>query len=79
MVKEMRVPSSSNSSSRSGQLIGYDSKRDRTRMRTNSDGLDLDAFLDVSAGGIFRFLVSEHRLAAECVDEGGPAWMRGMG
>jgi len=48
-------------------------------MRTNSDGLDLDAFLDVSAGGIVRFLVSEHRLAAECVDEGGPAWMRGMG
>lgn len=43
-------------------------------IRTNCHGLDLDAVLDVGAVGVIRVLVADHRLSAESVDEGGPAW-----
>lgn len=42
-------------------------------MRTDGDGLDLNALLNVGGGGIVGVLVREHGLATECVDEGGPA------
>lgn len=43
-------------------------------MRTNGDRLDPDTLLDVGAGRVVRVLVRENGLAAEGVDEGGPAW-----
>lgn len=43
-------------------------------MRTDGDGLDLDALLDVSGGRVVRLLMAENGFAAEGVDEGGPAW-----
>lgn len=43
--------------------------------RTDGDGLDLDALLDMGAVGIVGVLVGEDALAAEGVDEGGPAWV----
>jgi NCAIR mutase (PurE)-related protein len=39
------------------------------RRRTDCDGLDLDALLDVGSAGVVRLLVLEDRLAAESVDE----------
>jgi hypothetical protein len=42
-------------------------------IRTNGDGLDLDAILDVGTIGIVRLLVRQDALAAEGVDEGGSA------
>jgi len=41
--------------------------------RTDSDGLDLDALLDVGRVGVIRVLVLEDLLSAERVHEGGPA------
>lgn len=43
-------------------------------IRTNCHGLDLDAVLDMGAVGVIGVLVADHRLSAESVDEGGPAW-----
>lgn len=43
-------------------------------IRTNGHGLDLDAVLDMGAVGVIGVLVADHRLSAESVDEGGPAW-----
>ena len=40
-------------------------------MRTDGDGLDLDALLNMSGGGVVGLLVAEDGLAAEGVDEGG--------
>jgi len=45
-------------------------------MHTDGDGLNLDALLDVGGGGVIGFLVGEDALAAERVDEGGPACLR---
>lgn len=42
-------------------------------MRTDSDGLDLDTLLDMGAVGVVGFLVAEHGLTAQRVDEGRPA------
>jgi hypothetical protein len=42
-------------------------------LRTDGDGLDLDAFLDMGSAGVVGLLVRENGLAAESVDEGGPA------
>lgn len=42
--------------------------------RTNCDGLDLDALLDVGGRGIIGVLMGENLFAAEGVDEGGTAW-----
>ena len=42
-------------------------------MRTDSDGLDLNTLLDMGAVGVIRLLVRQNALAAQCVDEGGPA------
>lgn len=42
-------------------------------IRTDSHGLDLDAFLDMGAVGVVGVLVADHRLSTEGVDEGGPA------
>lgn len=47
--------------------------RQRT-LRTNGDGLDFDAILDVGHGGVVGVLVVEDALAAEGVDEGCAAW-----
>lgn len=43
-------------------------------MRTDGDGLDLDTLLDMRSRRVVGLLVGEHRLAAERVDEGGPAY-----
>lgn len=81
MVKEIRVPSSSNSSSARCQvMIGNKSRwGDGVYKHTDCDGLDLDAVLDVSTVGVIGLLVREHRLAAQGVDEGGSAWRRRQG
>lgn len=75
MVSEIRVPSSSSSSS--NQVVSSCQKRDwgvcGSSSRTDGKGLDLDALLDVRVGSIVGFLVLEDRLAAEGVDKGGPA------
>lgn len=71
MVREIRVPSSSNSSSDEErrvsiheQLSGGDSQL------THGDGLDADALLDVSVGSIIGILALQNLLSAESVDEG---------
>lgn len=43
-------------------------------IHTDGHGLDLDAVLDMGAVGVVGVLVADHRLAAEGVDESGPAW-----
>lgn len=45
-------------------------------MRTNGNGLDLNALLDVGRASIIGLLVREHRLSAERVDEGSTAWSK---
>ena len=40
-------------------------------MRTDGDGLDLDALLNMSGGSVVGLLVAEDGFAAEGVDEGG--------
>ena len=76
MVSEMRVPSSSSSSSvghvRNPWVQGPG--RISARKHTDGEGLDLDAVLDVRGRRIVRLLVGQDRLAAERVHEGGPAW-----
>lgn len=75
MVSEMRVPSSSSSSS-NGAVSGCPAKEwgvSSSTSRTNRKRLDLDALFDVRVGSIVGFLMLEDRLAAERVDEGGPA------
>ena len=42
-------------------------------LHTDSDGLDLDAFLDMRGGWIIDLLVSKNLLAAEGVYKGGSA------
>lgn len=42
-------------------------------MRTNCDGLDLDAILNVGIGSVICIFVLEDRLAAESVHESGSA------
>lgn len=44
--------------------------------RTDCDGLNLDAVLDVGIVGIIGVLVLEDVLTAEGVDKGGAAWVR---
>lgn len=46
------------------------------RLRTDGDGLDLDAFLDVGGGRVVGLLMTEDSLVAEGVDEGGPSCRR---
>jgi hypothetical protein len=70
MVSEMRVPSSS--SSERCQLEALVCTL--PRLRTDCDGLDLDALLDVGGAGVVRLLVLKDRLAAEGVDERCAAW-----
>jgi hypothetical protein len=43
-------------------------------VHTDSDGFDLDTFLNVGAGSVVGALVGEDSLAAERVDEGRTAW-----
>lgn len=75
MVREIRVPSSSSSSSaRPGQLSLVPLGVEVVLIHTDGHGLDLDAVLDMGAVGVVGVLVADHRLAAEGVDEGGPAW-----
>lgn len=75
MVSEIRVPSSSSSSS-DGAISETHTKNQSMcspKSRTNRKGLDLDALLNVRVGSIVGFLMLENRLAAERVDEGGSA------
>lgn len=69
MVKEMRVPSSSSSSSDLSRQPDVNIREPQAPSRTNSDGLDLDAILDVNIGGIVRVLVLEDIFATERVDK----------
>lgn len=48
-----------------------------SRQRTDCDGLDLDALLNMCSCWVVDLLVSEHLLAAKGVDEGCPASTRG--
>lgn len=70
MVKEMRVPSSSNSSSRKGENQKVFFVLQVVGVLTNGDRLDLDTILDVSNGSIVGILVGQDALAAESVYEG---------
>ena len=47
------------------------------RRRTDGDGLDLDALLEMCRRRVVRLFVCEDLLAAERVDKGGPAGTRG--
>lgn len=44
------------------------------KTRTDSDGLDLDAILNMRAARIIGLLVIEYGLSAESVDKGGSAY-----
>jgi hypothetical protein len=74
IVREMRVPSSSSSSS--VQDISICPRLEalaETARHTDSDGLDLDTLLGSSIADIVALLVLEDVLAAERVDECGSA------
>ncbi len=45
-------------------------------MRTDGDGLNLDALLNMGGGSVVGLLVAEDGLAAESVDEGGATWRK---
>ena len=79
MVKEMRVPSSSSSSS-AGESAAERrrSLANASGARTDSDWLDLDALLNMSAIWVVGVLVAEHGLTAQGVDEGCPTCKRGI-
>jgi hypothetical protein len=62
MVKEMRVPSSSNSSSARYQHL-YRLVYHRICMRTNGDGFDSDTLLDVGVCSIISILSLENFLS----------------
>jgi hypothetical protein len=66
MVSEMRVPSSSSSALVS--LVGW-SLQWTSCTRTDSDGLDLNALLDMGSGWIVGILVVEDSFPAEGIDE----------
>lgn len=75
MVKEIRVPSSSSSSSGNSQL--RNNRRDilsASGQHTDGNRLDLDALFDVSAVGVVGILVPENGLTAQRVDEGCPTY-----
>ena len=72
MVRAMRTPSSS--SSAGGGERGW---HGLDFGRTNVDGLDSDALLDVGGLGVVVDLVLEHAGLAERVDERGAARARG--
>jgi hypothetical protein len=71
IVREIRVPSSSNSSS--GGFISFPSDMNRfIATRTNSDGLDSDTLFKVGVGRIICILSLEDLLPAQCVHESSP-------
>ncbi len=77
MVREMRVPSSSSSSSEAiDTSISPTCAPDLTALskglRTNSDWLYPNSFLKMSVRGIVRILALKDSSAAEGVHEGGP-------
>ncbi len=75
IVSEIRVPSSSNSSS-DGRVSHHikHTPGGSIMLHTNCQRLNLDTFLDVGAIGIVRVLVCNDGLTAKSVDEGSPAW-----
>jgi len=76
MVSEMRVPSSSNSSSVQHVRTGWGRGGAWVRGKpTDGEGLDLNAILDVRGGWVVRLLMGQNRLAAKRVHEGRPAYM----
>ena len=74
MVSEMRVPSSSSSVCSLARLLCV---WPLMRRHTNDGRVDLNALLEVSYCWVVGLLVLEHLLAAEGVDESGPASARG--
>lgn len=77
MVSEMRVPSSSSSSSDKIESVNYSLvhalSTPAPRAPTNCDGLDLHALLDMGDRRVIRVLVLQNLLAAQSVDEGCPS------
>lgn len=71
MVREMRVPSSSNSNSTPVLMIVL--YGEISAIRTDGDGLDSDALLEVCISRVIGVLALEDFLSAEGVDEGGPS------
>jgi hypothetical protein len=55
MVKEIRVPSSSSSSS---EVVLVSVRQVSTDIHTNSDGLNLDTILNMGGASIIRVFVS---------------------
>ena len=71
MVREIRVPSSSNS--RSARIQHHLYFSNRAWARTDCDRLDLDAFLKVGIVRIVRVFASKNLFATKSVYEGGAA------
>jgi hypothetical protein len=71
MVREIRVPSSSNSSSVEDRWVSiHERLSGGDSQLTDGDGLDADTLLDVSVFSIVGILALQNLLAAESVDEG---------
>ena len=81
MVSDIRVPSSSSSSSTAcpGQphrsSEGEGKGRLIERAHTDGDRFDSDALLEMGVGGIVGVLGLQHSLAAQSVNEGSAALM----
>lgn len=73
-VNEIRVPSSSSSSSVDEYEHRGSGEDSLSGYRTNGDGLYLNTSLDVCIGGIVLLNTRQNALAAECVDKGGATW-----
>jgi hypothetical protein len=70
MVREIRVPSSSNSSSVEDRWVSiHERLPGGDSQLTDGDGLDADTLLDVSVFSIVGILALQNLLAAESVDE----------
>ena len=75
MVNEIRVPSSSSSSSSIGvSLPIVQADVHGESIRTNGDGLDLDTILDMGIARVIGILVLQDALAAQGIDKRRPAY-----
>lgn len=72
MVNDMRVPSSSSSSSGTSSVFRHHKSVPRGAP-TDSDWLDPDTLFDVRALWIVRVFALQHPLSTQRVDEGGTA------
>ena len=75
MVSEMRVPSSSNSSSRHhvSETLVFQGFQPHRFVRTDCDWFDPHTLLQVRICGIVSILALQDLPATQCVDEGSPA------